>query len=380
MMRTPSLIRLVSTVGIAALALFALDACAPATTPTASPSAHHPHVKPSPTPTQAVVPTVRVPVTCGSMFTDSTAASLIGVPVKYHIDQTTNPVDIIDVVARQYGSLICLWGGAGRTDGGYDENLTVEVTPDAAQGYTSNLSSLQSEQAPVVSNSAGDQSVYGCAAQNGLNCIGNMVVGSYWVTASIQSLDDTSTTHAIASSRMQQALTAIAAQLKNTTPRPAWNPPGSSLPSFCSDSGSTAQVNAALGETDFAVTGEDDGPADAESYTQQPGVYDQCSWGNDGDSTADRFSYLEIAMVKGGAWVMPQLAGEQDQDNYMLGAYSPLTIPGADTAVSSCSVAAQQCAVYLTIGSTLVFIDLDDPGETLVDTAVSKLVAAIRAS
>src|SRR5471032_645474 len=107
-------------VGIAPAAaiLLAVSACAPAVHSTSAPTAHpNATVKPHPVKTQAAVPTVRVPVKCASLFTDAVAATLIDVPVKVHVDETTPPVDIVDIAPRQYGTLDCVWGG-GRQDSG----------------------------------------------------------------------------------------------------------------------------------------------------------------------------------------------------------------------------------------------------------------------
>ena len=370
-----------SVVGLlaATIVVLAVCACAPAvhTGANSSPS-HTSHPHPTPTPTQAAAPSVRVPVKCSSLFADATVAPLIDVPVKYHLDETTNPVDITSVVARQYGTLVCLWGGAGRTDGGYDQNLTVEVSPDAASGFDANIATIESQSDPVVKNSAGDQSEYTCGVAGEYQCSANMLVGTFWVSAYLQDLGNSTIPQATAKSRMQQVLVTLAGELKNTTALPAWNPPGAALPSFCSEAGSTAEVNTALGGTDFGITGEDQAPADADSYSQQPGVYTQCTWSS--AASTGKFTFLEIGMVKGGAWVLPQLTGETDDENYLLGAYTPITIPGADSAVSSCSQAAQQCQVMLSIGSLLVSIDLDDASPTLVTAALTKIVADISAS
>lgn len=375
-MKRPSLI--VGLIATAAVVL-ALSACAPAVHggPSASPSkSSHPH--PTPTPTQAAVPSVRVPLKCGSLFSDATVGTLIDGPVKYHIDESTNPVDITSIVARQYGTLICLWGGAGRTDGGYDENLTLEISPDASAGFASNISEIEQESQPVVLNTAGDQSEYTCGVPGEFQCTANMLVGTFWVTATLQDLGNGTIAQSVAKTRIQQVLTTLAADLKTATALPAWNPPGPALPSFCSESNSTAEVNTAFGATDFGVAGQDSAPADAESYTQQPGIYTQCTWSS--AASKGKFTFLEIGMVRGGAWVMPELAGELGDENYLLPVFSTISIPGASSAVSSCSTAAQQCEVLLSIGSLFVSLELDDAGPALVTPALTKIVADISSS
>src|ERR1700722_3699315 len=97
-----------SVVGLlaATIVVLAVSACAPAvhTGANSSPS-HTSHPHPTPTPTQAAAPSVRVPVKCSSLFADAPVAPLNDGPVKSHPDETTNPVDITWVVARQYGTL-----------------------------------------------------------------------------------------------------------------------------------------------------------------------------------------------------------------------------------------------------------------------------------
>lgn len=318
---------------------------------------------------------MRVPIKCSSLFSDATAATLIDTPVKFHLDETTNPVNITSVVARQAGDLVCLWGGPDRTDGGYDENLSVEIAPDASAGFAANIQAIESQASPLVKNTAGDESEYSCGAPGDFQCSSNMLVGSFWVSAYLQDLGNSTMPQAKANARIQQVLTAVAAALKGQTALPAWNPPGPVLPTFCSEASSTALVNQALGTTDFGVAGHDTAPADAESYAQQPDVYAQCTWSS--GSNSGKFTYLAVGMVKGGAWVLPQLAGEQNDQDYMLGPFQSTTIPGADAAVETCNTGAQACDVMLSIGSLLVSVNTDDPSPALVTAALTKIVADI---
>jgi hypothetical protein len=372
-------ISLVFGVASAAAIVLALSACAPATKvslPSSSPHRTHGPVVVHPA-KQAAIPSVRVPVKCSALFTDALVAGLIDAPVKVHVDETTAPVDIVDIAPRQNGTLDCVWGG-DRQDSGYTESLTIDVTPDGAAGYAANLAGLSAENAPVTSNTAGDKSVYGCVVESAISCVGNMVVGSYWVTANILELSNPSATPAIANSRIQQVLTTVATALKTAKAGPAWTPPGAALPGFCSAAGSTAQVNTALGVSDFALVGEDEGTADAASYTQLPGVYSQCTWQSAGG--ASPFTYAAIAMLRGGAWVLPSLPGKLNTRAYMLGAYTAMTIPGATAAAGNCSTDADECLVALTIGSVLVVVNMDDPSTAQSTAALTKLVAAIKAS
>ncbi len=374
MKRIPLAVGLLASISI----LLALSACAPAAPGTPS-STGHPHatVKPHPHSTQAAAPTVRVPVKCSALFTDAAAAALIDSPINIHQDASTIPVDITDITERQYGSLHCIWAGDAE-DGGYAEDLSLDITPDAEAGYTANSSGFANQDPPVVTNTAGDQSVYGCDGAGDLACTANMLVGTYWVTAGLTNIADTTLSQSTADTRIQQVLTTVAAALKTAKPGPAWVPPGSALPGFCSSNASTAQVNTALGVSDFAVVGEDAPETDAASYPQLPGVYTQCAWGS--ASQSEPFTYLTIAMLKGGSWILPELPGQRNTKNYMLDAYAPMTIPGATAAAGDCSLPADECEVAVSIGTTLVVIDLDDPSTAQSSAALAAIVADIKAS
>jgi hypothetical protein len=204
-----------------------------------------------------------------------------------------------------------------------------------------------------------------------------MLVGTYWVTANLLDIVADSIPQATANARIQQVLTTVAAALKNTKASTAWKASGA-LPIFCTAAGSTAKVNAALGAGDFAVVGEDDGPKDAASFTQTSGDYAQCVWQSAGGTGA--FTYLSIAMLRGGAWAVPQLSGQFSRMNYMLGAYSSMLIPGATAAQGNCSIDADECQVAIAIGSRLVVIEMDDPSDAQSSAALAKIVAAIKSS
>src|SRR5471032_92433 len=148
----------VASVLAAGAVVLAVSSCAPAVHATSAPTTH-PHITAAPHPTQAAIPSVRVPVTCASLFDDTAAGKIIDQPVAIHVDETTPPVDITDITERQYGSLNCVWAD-GRQDTGYDDSLRIDITPDAAAGFAANLAGFAAENAPTTSNTAGDKSVY----------------------------------------------------------------------------------------------------------------------------------------------------------------------------------------------------------------------------
>lgn len=363
----------VGLVSAATLALV-LSACAPAVTNTPAPTQHPSHTA---TPHQAATPSVRVPIKCASLFTPDVSSTLVGVPVTAKQDENTAPFELTSIAARQAGDLHCLWGGTDTQDGGFIAQLSVDIAPDAAAGFTSNIPLIENESPPTATNTAGDKSEYQCDVQGDYGCSANMLVGTYWVSVYLGDLGVGNVTQTMANHNIQQALTTVASALQNATALPAWNPPGT-LPGFCSQPGILAKIQAAVGETDFAVTGIDTGPADASSYAQLAGTYAQCGWGS--TSTSQKFTSVQIGILKGGSWALPAMVGVQDPQLYMTPAYVSISIPGADAAVASCSTGSNQCIVYLTIGKALVNVELDDPGMTQVTAVLSALVTDIKAS
>jgi hypothetical protein len=110
--------------------------------------------------------------------------------------------------------------------------------------------------------------------------------------------------------------------------------------------------------SDFAPVGDDELEADAALYAQLVGDYTQCGWSTDSESGP--FTYLSVAMLKGGAWMLPELPGQKNTKNYMLSAYGAMTVPGATAAAGDCNVLANECVVALSIGTLLVVVQLDD--------------------
>lgn len=368
--------RSLTAIGLVSAAAFALllSACAPAVTNTPAPSQ-----TPSATsaPQQAATPSVRVPVKCASLFTPAVSSTLVGVPVTARQDETTAPIELTAIAARQLGELHCLWGGTDMQDGGFVAQLQVDIAPEAFAGFTANLPVIESESPPTAENTAGDKSEYQCDVQGDYGCSANMLVGTYWVTIYLGDLGVATVSQTTANHNIQQAMTTIASALKNATALPPWLAPGP-LPTFCTQAGNLAKVKAAVGEADFAVTGIDTGPADAASFAELDGTYAQCGWGS--SSTSQKFTSVQIGILKGGSWALPAMVGVQDPQLYMTPAYASISIPGADAAVASCSTGSNQCIVYFTIGKTLINVELDDPGMPQVTAVLATLITDIKAS
>jgi hypothetical protein len=363
----------IGLVSAAALALV-LSACAPPVTNAPAPTQQPSHTA---KPQQAASPSVRVPTTCASLFTPTVASTLVGVPVTARQDENSAPIELTTIAARQLGELNCLWGGTDTQDGGYVAQLQVDIAPEALAGFTANLPVIESESPPTAKNTAGDTSEYQCDVQGDFECSANMLVGDYWVTVYLSDLGVGTVSQTTANHDIQQALTTIASALKTATALPPWIAPGS-LPTFCSQAGNLAKVKTAVGETDFAVAGIDTGPADAASFAELNGTYAQCGWGS--TNTSQKFTSVQIGILKGGSWALPAMVGVQDPRLYMTPAYASVSIPGANAAVASCSTGSNECIVYFTIGTALVDVELDDPGMPQVTAVLAALVTDIQAS
>jgi hypothetical protein len=48
--------------------------------------------------------------------------------------------------------------------------------------------------------------------------------------------------------------------------------------------------------------------------------------------------------------------------------------------MAACSTSANECVVFLTLGTSLVYVELDDPGTAQVTTVLGALVTDIKAS
>ena len=255
----------------------ALSGCAAPTTPASPPATPRPpHVSPSPK--QAAAPRIRVPAKCADLFTPTVISGLVDTPVTLQSDETTGPVDLEQIAAAQRGTLTCVWGGTDRTDGGYDQGLTLYIAADGAAGYATNIPILEADSPPTAENTAGDKSEYACEATTDFECSANMLVGSFWVSAYIQNLGGSTIGADVANTRVQQVLTKAASVLEKAQQSPAWVPPGPALPSFCSDQSSIAKLDSVLGGIALSPTSNDQGGLDAQSIAESGSNYALCAW------------------------------------------------------------------------------------------------------
>jgi hypothetical protein len=164
------------------------------------------------------------------------------------------------------------------------------VSPDSAAGYASNVPQSEKANPPTAVNTAGTESEYGGGIEGGLKCSGNMLVGSYWVSATLVNISSVDT--ATYGARMNQILGTVATALANAKPAAAWNPPAPTLPSICTSPTTIGTVETARGANGLVAFSPVTSPFDAGYLADL----------NSNDPSA------VIEVLRGGAWAVPLLS------------------------------------------------------------------------
>lgn len=327
----------------------------------------------------AANPGSRVPLKCGDLFTTTAIATLVGAPVKVARDETTPPAYIGEVANDQLGVLGCHWAGGEPMEFGNTADVTVYIAPNSSEGFAANyskdLADVPAKAQKPVENTAGDKSGYWCEA-SGLSdgvplCTAQMLVGSYWVTASLSALAPA--TASSAGAGLQKVLDTIADRLSAAAqPVPAWVAPATTPPAFCTAPSSTAEVRSIFGAPGYAVSPEGTRYLDASSIAfDGPGA--SCSWVD----SRDKVGSLNVDLLASGSWVFPGFAPHPAIDG-VVQSYSSATIPGANYALLGCDEGL--CEAYLAIGTTLAHINMNDLGTAKNVTALAALAKDIAAS
>jgi hypothetical protein len=366
----------------AAVLVAVLAGCAPAVTQTTSPVAagsSTPTVAPSvtPTPTQAPLanPVVQVSLGCEELLSLSAvdeAASDTAVVLRS--DQTTRPASLDDVALRQRGTLQCVWGGKTQTDGGYDNGLTVDVAVDAAAAYATNVPLYEKTAPATATNTAGDQSEYGCGDGGNSSeyaCDGNVLVGTFWATASLQhAYGKTSATLTQADSGMQKMLSGIASSLEHAQTLPAWAAPAATTFDFCANAATnTAKVRSIFGVPTMTIKpAPDDATYDATTATTSANTYISCTWGHREDG-------LSAYELPNGAWALPGMVASPPILEG-IGTYKAVTVPGADITLFVHGGEGASSVIF-SVGANAYDLAYSDYG-TAKDTAImTALIAQI---
>ncbi|HEY5319276.1 MAG TPA: hypothetical protein VIJ76_00220, partial [Galbitalea sp.] len=326
-----SLIRMAPLVVLVAV----LAGCAaPVPTPTHSSAG----ARPTPTATAAAHPGSRVPLKCADLFTPATVAALVGAPVTISRDESTPPAYLDDVANAQLGVLPCQWVGGDAFEAGYTANVSVYIAPDSSAGFVANLSADLAEHpaqsAPPILNSAGDKSGYWCEAAgvsgDSPECRGQMLVGSYWVSVILSAVAPA--TAAIATANTQKILATVATRLRaaGSPKTTVWATSASTPPGFCTDPNATSQVRTIFAAPRLTLYPGGKRTFDASSIALD-GLVAECNWTDPGCSSGT----VDIELLAGGAWVFPGFAPVPSVDGFVR-SYSPVTIPGASSALMGC--------------------------------------------
>jgi hypothetical protein len=344
---------------------------APTTTPPVS-------ATPTPTPTADALPQARVPLNCANLFTASAVSGLVDGTVTVAGDETSPLTDFQSIASRQLGTLTCVWGGKDRTDGGYDQGLILYISPDSAANFAANLAGLKKVGSLTILNTAGDESAYGCNSSTGYYCNANMLVGGYWLTATLQdNLGKTKVSVSAANKRMQKVLDSVARALAAAAPAvAAWMPPTASSSGFCTDADRTALIRSAFTSPHLLPHRVAANSLDALTIAESGDAYGYCDWQQANlqvEAPKGQTSDVYVEELAGGAWAIPQLVASPPNQFYF-GKYKSITIPGTTGALLGCNNA--DCNAILGVGPNAIEIGVANIGTPKLIAGLTAIAAA----
>lgn len=340
-------------IGIGALVIATLAACAPA-----GPS---PGATDSPTPTSPpeALPGVRVPLTCDELIEPQVRESVIGadrapiVPDESWLASSIAP--------ETAGVKVCVWG---TPEGPEDLRLTVTADPaDVAQFGPVSSQGIPSEEAPT--GTIGDGSSISCGLDVGglASCTYSVLAGPYWFGGYVHTAAATPDGAAAAVSTMA---TAIVERLATADPTPLWTPPQRSTVDNddCSWMDTDGAVAEGIGATGAPTAGGPSGPP----IDTLEGLYRDrvgAVWcAIHGDE-----NYLALEYVAGSGWAWESAAE----------GWSPATVTGAAQAASRCvpDAGSTGCSVRALVGDSIVQADSSGASEP---EALERVLAGIAAA
>jgi hypothetical protein len=291
-------------------------------------------------------------------------------------DESSAPNDQVEVSLQQAGGLRCVWGGATRTDNGYDNGLQVDVLPNAVSDYNAEADSLVQD--PALVDSVGDHSRSVCNGGEQFACSGEVIVNGYWVSVDFHSNDGAATASTSATERLATILSTIVTAVRAAgPPRILWAPPagfwnGSSLCTPDSDAEARARTafhQPALASGDFSI----EGPFDAATTSFGRVGIVSCGWSASPTPTSG-LTDASVFVVPGGAWALAKQLVEHPRD-YYFGEKLTVTIAGASSALAACN--STDCEVYASVSGSWLSVDLTGVGDA---PTASADVAALLAS
>lgn len=282
-------------------------------------------ITPSPTPTQAAIPQSGLPLGCADLAdASSVSAHYKGDTVAAAVDENSTAQGFSYRALQQGGGLRCVWGGTGRTDGGYDVGMELIVLTDAAPQYAAYAGT--SPNVAWVADRYGDHSKSFCYVSDGyLQCYGDVLIGQTWLDYRLTDSDHAMTDAQAYTWGDEQIKPVVSAISRAGMPRPAWKP-GSAYDTskLCDSTTATAIAGAPVTVSKSS--------ADASGYPSQVGAdraaTAKCTWTS---TAAD--ANVDIAGLTGGAWALPGMTANLAETPGILGgAAQPVAIPGADGA------------------------------------------------
>jgi hypothetical protein len=316
---------------------------------------------------------------CGNLFTATTVATLVGVPVTAVVDESTKPADLWEVANVQRGILTCTWGGKDKTDSGYDQALSIYVEPDGADDFAKNLAYLKTSFTDAQTNTFGDESTYGCWSGGGFDCAANVLVGRYWLTVDLHDLASLHQASKLTvESRIKQVLTVVVPALQSAGDASVpWVAPVGAINSYCTKKNNVVDARKAFGSPGLSYDSDPAQPfGDVSTIAESGGDYAMCAWYQLGDTPKGQSSDASVAILHGGGWAIPQfVAGPPTQ--WYVGAYKVVSVSGTTGAVLACNNA--DCDAIVGIGTDAVEIAFSNLGTVRNLTGLTAMVTAITA-
>jgi hypothetical protein len=297
-------------------------------------------------------------------------------------DENTPPAGLTSVAQLQYGALDCEWDGLADANAP-GSILDVSVAPDATAQFDRNFDAIMKNEIlgqphpTAIEGVAGDKSGYWCLAsvdllgsdENLPVCDGEMLVGSYWVSVQVSTVNDLTRTQVITglTALLSDAATKLASA--GAAP-PQWPAPGTTPPALC-NAKNTAAVRSIFGNTTWALGAGPTLTTNASSVGLV-GVYAACRW----DTPSSSGVYF--GLVAGGSWSIASLKPRPPIDSGIDGAYASISVSGASQAIESCGEG--ECDAYLGGGTTVVEVDFPDPGTAKRSSVLGAIMKVIAAS
>lgn len=282
---------------------------------------------PSPTPTQAAIPPSGLPLDCSALdVAASVAAHYRADTVGVSVDENSTARGFAFRAFQQGGGLRCVWGGSGRTDGGYDVGIEFFVLTDASSDYAT-YSAKAGPAVDWVAGRYGDHSRSFCTVyQDNVQCYGDVLIGTSWLDYRLTDYNHTMTLDQAYTWGDEQVRPAVAAISGAGAPRPAWVPPSTAFDTskLCD----AATASAIAGGTVSIATIAPDLSGYPPGAGMNRAATARCTWTS---ATAD--ANVRIYGLTGGAWALPGMSANLAETPGILGgAAQPVTIAGADGA------------------------------------------------